>query len=79
MEKILVVNDFPIFPIVHGGKVRIFNIYKNISSKFQVTYLCLGDNQKIQDKRISDNFHEISVPKTVFYKIIILIVIVIFH
>ncbi len=73
MKKILVVNDFPIFPVVHGGKVRIFNIYKNISSKFQVTYLCLGDNLKIQDKRISDNFHEISVPKTIFYKIIILI------
>lgn len=79
MEKILVVNDFPIFPIVHGGKVRIFNIYKNISSKFQVTYLCLGDNQKIQDKRISDNFHEISVPKTVFYKIIILIANMLIH
>jgi glycosyltransferase involved in cell wall biosynthesis len=73
MKKILVVNDFPIFPVVHGGKVRIFNIYKNISSKFHVTYLCLGDNQKIQDNRISENFHEIVVPKTIFYKIIILV------
>jgi glycosyltransferase involved in cell wall biosynthesis len=72
MKKILVVNDFPIFPVVHGGKVRIFNIYKNISSKFHVTYLCLGDNKKIQDTRISEHFHEIAVPKTVLYKIIVL-------
>jgi glycosyltransferase involved in cell wall biosynthesis len=73
MKKILVVNDFPIFPIVHGGKVRIFNIYKNISTKFHVTYLCMSDHHKIQDNVISDNFHEISVPKTFFYKVIILL------
>jgi len=70
MKKILVVNDFPIFPIVHGGKVRIFNIYRNISSDFQIVYVCLGENPKIQNKIISKNFHEISVPKTFFYKII---------
>ncbi|MFA6363354.1 glycosyltransferase family 4 protein [Methanoregula sp.] len=73
MKKILVVNDFPIFPIVHGGKVRIFNIYKNISSKFQITYVCLGNSQIIEEKQISENFREISVPKTFFYKKIILI------
>ncbi len=70
MKKILVVNDFPIFPIVHGGKVRIFNIYQNISSDFHIKYVCLGENQKIQEKKISDNFYEISVPKTFFYKVI---------
>jgi glycosyltransferase involved in cell wall biosynthesis len=73
MKKILVVNDFPIFPIVHGGKVRIFNIYQNISSKFQIKYVCLGENPKIQNKIISENFCEISVPKTFFYKIVIFI------
>ncbi|MDD1700439.1 MAG: glycosyltransferase family 4 protein [Methanoregula sp.] len=73
MKKILVVNDFTIFPIVHGGKVRIFNIYQNISSNFQIIYVCLGENPKIQNKIISENFHEISVPKTFFYKIIIFI------
>jgi glycosyltransferase involved in cell wall biosynthesis len=73
MKKILVVNDFPIFPVVHGGKVRIFNIYKNISSKFHVTYLCLGDNKKIQDTRISEYFREIAVPKTILYKIVVLL------
>jgi glycosyltransferase involved in cell wall biosynthesis len=71
MTKILVINDFPIFPIVHGGKVRIFNIYKNISSRFQITYVCLGDVQKIEEKKISENFQEISVPQTYFYKKII--------
>lgn len=70
MKKILVVNDFPIFPVVHGGKVRIFNIYKNISSKFQVTYLCLGEKPRITYNAISENFQEISVPKTFFYKVI---------
>lgn len=73
MKKILVVNDFPVFPVVHGGKVRILNIYNNISSKFQVTYVCLGDNPKIVTKTISENFREISVPKTFFYKLIILL------
>jgi glycosyltransferase involved in cell wall biosynthesis len=67
MNKILVVNDFPIFPIVHGGKVRIFNIYKNISTKFQVTYICLGDTHKIEDTQISENFRQITVPKSYLY------------
>jgi glycosyltransferase involved in cell wall biosynthesis len=71
MKKILVVNDFPIFPIVHGGKVRIFNVYKNISSRFSVTYVCLGDTQNIVVNKISENFQEISVPKTFFYKRIV--------
>jgi glycosyltransferase involved in cell wall biosynthesis len=70
MKKILVVNDFPIFPIVHGGKVRIFNIYQNLSANFQIRYVCLGENSKIQNKVISTNFHEISVPKTILYKLI---------
>jgi glycosyltransferase involved in cell wall biosynthesis len=70
MKKILVVNDFPIFPIVHGGKVRIFNIYQNLSTHFQIRYVCLGEKSKIQNNVISANFHEISVPKTIFYKLI---------
>ena len=70
MKRILVVNDFPVFPIVHGGKVRIFNIYQNLSSKYQIHYVCLGDNAEIQNRPISENFHEVSVPKTFFYKII---------
>ncbi len=71
MKKILVVNDFPIFPIVHGGKVRIFNIYQNLSSKFQIRLMSVWEKiRKFRNKVISPNFHEISVPKTILYKLI---------
>jgi glycosyltransferase involved in cell wall biosynthesis len=73
VKKILVVNDFPIFPIVSGGKVRIFNIYQNISKEFHVSYVCLGNSKAIEEKKISEYFNEVIVPKQIFYKIIALI------
>ncbi|WP_245249610.1 glycosyltransferase family 4 protein [Methanolinea mesophila] len=72
MKKILVINDFPVFPPVHGGKIRILNIYRNISSECEVTYLCLGDVKETTLRSISDNFSEISVPKTFLYRQIVL-------
>jgi len=70
MKKILVINDFPIFPIIDGGRVRLFNIYKNISKKFNVTYICLGDTNKIEEEVISENLKLIIIPKNFLYKLI---------
>jgi glycosyltransferase involved in cell wall biosynthesis len=63
MKKILVVNDFPIYPPNHGGKIRIYNIYKHLSRFYHVTYVCYGDSDKVEENILSDNFIEIRVPK----------------
>ena len=61
--SILVLNDFPVCPINHGGKVRVYNVYKNIAQAYPVKYLCFGDEASIKENRISKNFYEIKIPK----------------
>jgi glycosyltransferase involved in cell wall biosynthesis len=66
--KILVLNDFPIYPVDHGGKVRISSIYGNISTSNNITYLCFGDNSLIEENSISTTFIEIKIPKSLIHK-----------
>jgi len=73
LKGILVVNDFTIHPIIDGGRVRLFNIYKNISKEFNVKYICLGDAQKIQEDIISENFRVVIIPKKLLYRMICII------
>lgn len=61
--SILVLNDFPVCPVNHGGKVRIYNVYKNIARVYPVKYLCFGDEASIEENQISENFYEIKIPK----------------
>lgn len=68
MKNIVVFNEFPIFPPMFGGQVRIYNIYKNLSQKHNVTYICFGNSENIQETRICDNFLEIRVPKNQIHK-----------
>lgn len=68
MRNIVVLNDFQIYPANHGGKVRIYNIYKYLSKKFNVTYICFGESKNIEKKQLGDNFVEIIVPKSLFQK-----------
>lgn len=68
MKNIVVLNDFQIYPPNHGGKVRIYNVYKYLSRNFNVTYICFGESKKVEKKQLSDNFIEIVVPKSFFQK-----------
>jgi hypothetical protein len=66
--RILVINDFSIYPVDHGGRVRISNIYENFSVSNNITYICFGDNASIEENRISNTFIEIKIPKSLIHK-----------
>lgn len=59
--KIVVLNDFPLFPQNHGGKVRLINIYKRLAQKFQITYLCYSESGRYEKLSISDNFTMVAI------------------
>lgn len=68
MKKIVVLNDFSIYPPNHGGKIRIYHIYKNISNSYKIVYICFGDSRKVEVVPLGDNFIEIRVPKGLLHK-----------
>lgn len=68
MKSIVVLNDFQIYPANHGGKIRMFNIYKNLSREYSVTYICFGGSKNIEKKQLTENFVEISIPKGSLHK-----------
>ena len=68
MKNIVVFNDFPVYPPRFGGQIRIYNIYKNLSERYNITYICFGKSNSIEETRICENFLEIKVPKRGFHK-----------
>ena len=72
-KNIVVFNDFPINPPRFGGQIRIYNIYKNLAQKYNVTYICFGGSNSIEKNSVEkslicENFLEIKVPKSRFHK-----------
>ena len=67
-KKIVVINDFPIYPVIHGGKIRIYNIYKELSKFYDVTYICFGNCKKVEIRHITEDFIEISIPKSLAHR-----------
>lgn len=68
MKKLVVLNDFPIIPPNHGGKIRIYNIYKHLSRRYDITYICFSNEGKIKETRITETFKEVQVPKSAIQK-----------
>ncbi|MCZ7356129.1 MAG: glycosyltransferase family 4 protein [Candidatus Methanoperedens sp.] len=62
-KKILVLNDFPIYPPRFGGQFRIYYIYKNLSQRFDITYICFAKNEFVEVE-LGQNFWEIRIPKS---------------
>ncbi|OME80596.1 hypothetical protein BK120_18065 [Paenibacillus sp. FSL A5-0031] len=60
-EKITVLSTYPVWPRKHGGQIRIFNIYKNLSTDFEVTILSLNNEAKYSEHTMG-NMKEISIP-----------------
>ncbi len=69
--SILVLNNFPVCPVDHGGKVRVYNVYKNIAQVYPVKYLCFSDETSMEENQISKNFYEIKIPKQSIHRKII--------
>lgn len=60
-EKITVLSTYPVWPRKHGGQIRIYNIYKNLSDDFDVTILSLNNEGNYSEHTIG-NMKEISIP-----------------
>ena len=58
---ILVLSTFPVYPPVSGGKLRIYNLYKNLSKSFKVTLVSLDHCDA--DIKISENFNEVRIKR----------------
>lgn len=63
-KKIVVINDFHLYPPRFGGQFRIYYLYKNLSKWFDITYLCFGNDKKIVETELSHDFREIQIPKS---------------
>ena len=62
--KLLVLNDFPVSDGYGGGQVRIKEIYRALPDHYQVTLLCLSNENIERVVRIDHRFAQISIPKT---------------
>ena len=65
--QLTVLNDFPCFPPTHGGRVRLYNFYRNLASHYDIDYLCYDDTgaQVATVHELGANgFREVRVPKT---------------
>jgi len=59
---ILVLSTFSVYPPISGGKLRLYNLYKNLSKSFKVTLLSLDHEESVVE--ISENFFEIRIKRT---------------
>jgi glycosyltransferase involved in cell wall biosynthesis len=62
--RLLLLNDFPVSAAEHGGQVRLFQLFSNLSRHFEVTLLCPSDDLFPIEVRIGDRFTELRVPRT---------------
>lgn len=62
--RLLLLNDFPVSAPVHGGEVRIHQLFTRLSRHYEVTLLCLCNDEAEREVRITEHFTEVRVPKT---------------
>lgn len=63
-ETILLLNDFPVANPSGGGEIRINKLYSNLSQDYRIILICFNNDKKINKTNITNNFLEISIPKT---------------
>ncbi|MCX7823066.1 MAG: glycosyltransferase family 4 protein [Syntrophobacterales bacterium] len=64
-KRILVVNEFSIFPPVSGGKIRLFQIVKALSRRGEVTFLSFTSHSSpFVCRNITPSIKEVLVPKS---------------
>ncbi|MGO9094324.1 MAG: glycosyltransferase family 4 protein [Bryobacteraceae bacterium] len=63
--KITVTATFPICPPRGGGQSRIYHLYRNLASEFEIEIVSFGDHgQEEFDEFIAPGVREIRIPKT---------------
>lgn len=65
--QLTVLNDFPCFPPMHGGKIRLYGFYKSLSAHYDIDYVCYDDKRShapAANQLGPGGFQEIRVPKS---------------
>ncbi|TDL51864.1 glycosyltransferase [Paenibacillus dendritiformis] len=64
-KKMLLLSTYPVHPRSHGGQLRIYHLYNNLSNNFDVTILSVSNvDQEKFDGRVGF-LREISIPKSI--------------
>lgn len=65
-KRILIVNTFPVFPPISGGRIRIFHIARALSCRSEVVILTLApcEASEVREHVIDHNLREISIPRS---------------
>lgn len=61
-QKVTVFSTYPVFPRKHGGQIRIYNLYKALSKKYDVTILSINDSESYE--KFDGNLKEVSILKS---------------
>jgi glycosyltransferase involved in cell wall biosynthesis len=63
--KITLTTTFPVYPPRGGGQSRIYHLYRNLTSEFEVEIVSFGDYGEAEfDEPIAPGVREIRIPKT---------------
>ncbi|MFC7419991.1 glycosyltransferase [Iodobacter arcticus] len=62
--KIIVLNTFPIYPVVSGGQARLYHLYSELSMLgYSIEILNLDFNTRtVQSRHLNENFIEVLIP-----------------
>ena len=60
-KKLLVLSPFSTYPLVSGGRLRLFYLYRSLSDEFEIIILSPGEESKM--RHFSKNFFEIVLKK----------------
>ncbi|MBB2182843.1 glycosyltransferase [Lachnospiraceae bacterium MD1] len=64
-KKITVTSTFPIYPPQGGGQVRTYQLYKNLSKKYDIDIISLtNEDQKRFNNMIANGLRENRIPKS---------------
>lgn len=66
--RVTILSTYPVFPRKHGGQLRIFNLYKNMTNLFEITIVSFNNELNCYEKR-EDDLLEISIPKSKLHQI----------
>lgn len=53
-KEMLVLSTYPVLPRKHGGQLRIFNIYKNLTNMYNVTIVSLTKDGNGYSRKVGD-------------------------
>lgn len=67
-KTLLLLNDFEVSTPVSGGQIRINRLYTHLSNRYNIVLLCFNNGPKVKATKITKDFLEISVPKTMQHK-----------